>query len=252
MGSRTESWLAPGRAASLLLAAALGCALLLAAACGDDGDTSPNGNGQPDPAALLQSAADRLQALNSFHFVFDHENGASPIVEGLKMQRAEGDVVKPDRLQADIDAVVPQLGNARVAVSVVAVGSQAKITNPFNRRQWIDLPGENPLAELFDPRGGTSAVLQAVRDPRIVGEETIGGVAVWRVEGDVDGGQLRNFTSVAEAGHTVKGTAWIGKDDPLVYRIRLEGPVGPRDDQGIVRRIELSRFDQAVTIELPG
>jgi hypothetical protein len=135
---------------------------------------------------------------------------------------------------------------------VVNVGDKAVISNPFNPRQWVPLPGQNRLADIFDPGAGTTAALRAATNLRLAGEESIGGTKVWRVEGDVDAGALSAVAgSVAEPGYMVKGTAWIGQEKPLVYRIRLEGPLGSKDPQGIVRKIDLSKFDETVNIELP-
>ena len=145
-----------------------------------------------------------------------------------------------------------QLGNANVNVKVVNVGDQTVITNPFTPSQWLPLPGSNRLSDIFDPGAGTTAALRSVKNPKIAGEETINGVKVWRVEGDVDATALSAVASgIAEPGYTVKGTAWVGQDRPLVHRVRLDGPLGAKDPPNIVRRIDLSKFDEPVTIELP-
>ncbi len=227
-------------------------ALLVAVGCfGKDDDSGGEDQRQPDPRELIQRAGQELDSIQSFHFVFAHEKGASPIVLGLELKRAEGDIVKPDRLKADVEAVATQLGNTNVNVKVVAVGDEAQITNPFNTRQWISLPGTNPLRDTFDPAAGTRAILNSVKNPRIVGEDSIDGKAVWKVEGELDGGDLKGVTAIGEKGYVVKGFAWIGKERALLYRVRLEGPVGPEDRKEIVRTLELSKFDERVTIELP-
>ena len=239
-----------------LLGVLLAMLALATIVCGDDkdsgsakGDTAPP---QPDPAVLAQQAADTIEALKSFHFLLEHENGGSPIMLNLSMTRAEGDIVKPDRLRADVDARATQLGNANVKVKVVNVGDQTVITNPFMPSQWLPLPGSNRLSDIFDPGAGTTAALRSVRNPKIAGQETINGVKVWRVEGDVDAAALSAVASgIAEPGYTVKGTAWVGQDRPLVYRVRLDGPLGAKDPPNIVRTIDLSKFDEPVTIELP-
>ena len=230
---------------------------LLAAACKDDKPKDAGGPSaaatvqRPDPATLVKQAADGVEQLKSFHFVLDHENGGSPIALNLTMNRAEGDIVKPDKLRADVNAVAPQFGNANVRVKVVSIGDRAQITNPFNPQQWVPLPGESRLSDIFDPAAGTTAALRAVRNPRITGEETVNGVKVWKVEGDVDAASLQAIAPVAESGYTVKGIAWIGQQKPLVHRIRLEGPLGSRDVPNIVRKLDLSQFDEPMTIEAP-
>lgn len=241
------------------LAALLALSAGVFVACGDDkpkdeaaSSTAAATPSRPDPAALARQAADQIEALKSFHFLLQHENGGTPIVLNLEMTRAEGDIVKPDRLRADVEAIARQLGNANVKVKVVNVGDRAVISNPFNVRQWVPLPGENRLADIFDPGAGTTAALRAAKDLTITGEETLNGVKVWRVEGNVEATALSAVAStIAEPGYTAKGTAWIGQAKPLVHRIRLEGPLGSQDPPNIVRIIDLSKFDENVTIELP-
>lgn len=248
------------RHGGIVLVALLAVLAVAAAGCSDKKDDKDAGSAQattaaprqPDPVVLSRQAADAIEALKSFHFLLEHENGGTPIVLNLSMTRAEGDISKPDRLRADVEARATQLGNANVKVKVVNVGDKAVITNPFTPTQWLPLPGENRLADIFDPGAGTTAALRAVKNPKITGEETINGVKVWRVEGDVDATALSAVAStIAEPGYTVKGTAWVGQDKPLVHRIRLDGPLGSKDPKDIVRKIDLSKFDEPLTIELP-
>lgn len=245
-----------GRAMVAVLFASL---LLVGVACGKD-DTADESSSSaatstpapPDPAVLAKDAAGWIEAAQSFHFLVQHENGGTPIVLNLLMTRAEGDIVKPDRMRADVEAKATQLGNANVKVKVVNVGDVAKVTNPFNSRDWVTLPGQNRLADIFDPGAGTTAALREAKDLKITGEETLNGVKVWRVEGLVDAAALSGVAStIAEPGYTAKGIAWIGQAKPLVYRVRLEGPLGSKDPPNIVRIIDLSKFDENVSIELP-
>jgi hypothetical protein len=229
---------------------------LVMAACGDDKKSSDAGGvaptpQQPDPTVLARQAADAVEALSSFHFLLEHENGGTPIVLNLNMTRAEGDIVKPDRLRADVDAVATQLGNANVKVRVVNVGDKGVISNPFNTRQYLPLPANVQLKDIVDPGAGVTKAMRAAQNLRITGEETVNGIPAWRLEGEIDAGELRDFASVAEPGYTVKGIALVGKEKPLVHRVRLEGPLGPNDAPNIVRKVELSKFDEKIDIQLP-
>ena len=243
---RATAGVVPRLVIVLLLAAAL-------VACGDDkpkgAGTSEDGSpARPDPATLLRQAADRMERANSFHFVLDHEKGATPIVFGLLMSRAEGDVVRPDRLRADVDAA---MGGVNLKMKVISIGDVSKITNPFNPAAWQDLPSGTRIGDIFDPAAGTTAALRNVQNPQITGEDTVAGKKVWRVEGNVDAAALSALASLAESGYTTRGAAWIGQDSPEVYRIRLDGPLGSKDTPGVIRRLELSRFDEKITIDPP-
>ena len=237
------------------LAAGVALLALLASACGDDKDKkdggAATGGRQPDPAVLATQAADAVEALKSFHFLLEHENGGSPIVLNLLMTRAEGDISKPDRLRADVEARATQLGNANVKVKVFNVVNQGVISNPFTPQQYLPLPANIRLADIVDPGAGAVAAMRSVKNPRITGEETIGGTKVWRLEGEIDAAALAEVASIAEPGYVVKGITWVGQNKPLVHRVRLEGPLGSKDPPNIVRKIELSKFDENVNIELP-
>ncbi len=236
----------------MLLTLAVSAVLLAGTACGGDDDkkgaVSPTPTptpSRPDPKQLLNDAADRLEKTNSFHWLLEHERGYTPIVLNLQMTRAEGDVVRPDRLRADVDA---QLRGVKANVKLLSIGNSAKISNPFVPSQWQDLPTGTKLSDVFDPAAGTTAAVRSVKDPQITGEETIGGKKVWKVEGTLDAASLSALATIAEAGYTVKGTAWIGQDQPDIHRIRLEGPLGKQDAPDVVRVLTLTRFNENIQI----
>lgn len=230
----------------------LGLLLLVAlAACGKDnqgGGKATATVSRPDAAQLLQEAATRTESLPSFRFLLEHEKGASPIVLGLTMSRAEGDVAKPEQLRADVDA---SFGGVNLKLKLVSIGPSARITNPFNPNQWQDLPTGTKVSDVFDPGAGTTAALRGMKDPKITGEETIGGVKTWKIEGTVDAASLSALATLAEPGYTAGATVWVGQETPNVHRIRLDGPLGSRDANPVVRVITLSRFGESITITPP-
>jgi len=124
------------------------------------------------------------------------------------------------------------------------------MTNPFNR-QWQPLPSGNSLKDIFDPTQGIKSVAEALQNPEVTAEEQVGGVATYRVEGTVDSAILEAAAPIAEPGLTVNVKVWIGKDDSLIRRVRLEGPIAPDEPQDIVRTLDVSKFDESVTIEPP-
>ncbi len=189
----------------------------------------------------------RVDALKTFHFRLEHENGTSPIPLGLDLETAEGDVVVPDRMSAEIEA---KANGAVVQVKVIGVGDKGWITNPFSRK-WQALPEGTNIKDVFDPAAGVKAVVGALTNAKVVKEEKVAGVSTYLVEGEVDSGVLEAAAPVAEPGLTVAVKAWVGVDDSLPRRIRLEGPFAPGEPDNIVRKLDLSRFDEPLTIEPP-
>jgi hypothetical protein len=225
--------------------------LIAAGACGGSDNkatataTTAATAARPDPRQLLNDSATTLEQAKSFHFVLEHERGSTPIVFSLQMNRAEGDVVRPDKLQADIDATA--LGQ-KVKIKLVSVGDKAKISNPINPKSFQDLPSGTRVSDVFDPAAGASAALRNAQNPQITGEDTIDGKKVWVITGDVDAGSLTALTALAEKGNTVHGTAWIGQDTKEAYRIRLDGPLGKDDTKDVVRVLTISKYNQNIDI----
>jgi hypothetical protein len=224
------------------LASLLLLALTLAVACGDDG--AANGDESLDPAALLLAAADRTEAVRSFHFVLEHENGSTEIARGIRMTSAEGDVIGSDRLRAEIEA---SAGPLNLKVSIVILEDEAWITNPLtNRWEREDLS----IEELFDPASGVTALMRGVSAPRLAGTEDIDGTPSYRVEATVDSGVVQMF-GPAPAGRTLEAAVWIGVDDSLVRRIEVRGALRAGEPDDLVRRVTLSRFDEEFEIVAP-
>ena len=53
---------------------------------------------------VLQAATEKAANVTSFHFVLTHENGTTPLPLNLALVSAEGDVVVPASMHADVDA----------------------------------------------------------------------------------------------------------------------------------------------------
>ncbi len=217
-------------------------ALAAIAACDDSPDVDID---DVDPAALMMTSAERMEAVESFHFVLTHEGGTAEIVRGLMMQSAEGDVAGPERMQMEVQA---RAGPLNVEVGIVVLPEASYITNPITgrwERETISLEG------IFHPSEGAPALMRSVTAPRVVDAERLEGVDVYVVEADVDSGDLTFFAPAAEPGRTLTARAWIGVDDPLLYRAEIEGAVAPGEPEGLLRRLSLSRFDEDIEIVAP-
>jgi hypothetical protein len=220
--------------------------VLLAVACGGGG----GGNGGAElPAAedVLARLVARVDELRTFHFRLEHENGTSPIPLGLELETAEGDVIVPDRMSAEIRA---KANGAGARLNVIGVGDEGWITNPFSR-EWQPLPEGTNIRDVFDPAAGIKAIVGALTNVAVVKEEKIDGVSTFLIEGEVDSGVLEAAAPIAEPGLTVLVKTWVGSEDSLPRRIRLEGPFAPGEPDNIVRKLELSNFDEPLTIEPP-
>jgi len=199
------------------------------------------------PQELLDTAKATLNADRAFHFVLTHENGTTPIAEGINMRQAEGDIVKPDRFKATVQGTI--LAGQTVNVKVINVGDKVWL-NIFGNT-WTPLPNGVGAAQILDPSNGVLKAVSGAKNPRIVTQETINGVATTEVAGTIDAGDLTALDQQAQAGKMVQGKIWIGNADHQVYRIRLEGPLNDQEPANIARQIDLSNFNETVDIQPP-
>ncbi|HXH21131.1 MAG TPA: LppX_LprAFG lipoprotein [Dehalococcoidia bacterium] len=223
-----------------VIAAAV-AATALAAACGGDGGDASGVSAQE----VLSRAAQRFASVKTFHFRLEHENGATQIVFGLGIDTAEGDFVLPDRMSAEARG---KLGPATVSVRLVAIGDRTWVTNPFSR-QFERAPGS--VLDIIDPAALVAAVARSLRDAKVEGSDSVDGVRAYRVKGSMRTDDLAEGLSFGEPGRTVEVEVWVGRDDSLIRRARLKGPMAAGEADNIVRQLSLSRYDAPVTIEEP-
>jgi len=234
----------------VLLVAALA---LAAGACGggdddDDGAVTPTATPTVeaiDPAELLERAAARMETVEAFRFELDHENGTSEIVRGIEMERAEGAVAGPERLEVEIEGRFLSLN---VKLGVIILPDESFLRSPITGN-W-DREDVN-IDSFFDPANGVTALMRSVEGAVVEGTDRIDGVDVVVLEASIDSGELTLFGDSTIPGRSVTAKLWIGSEDPLVYRIELTGPVLAGDDDEIKRRIELFDFDGEIVIEAP-
>lgn len=236
-------------------APALACLLaLLIAGCGSKKKNN-NGNtaivsASPTPTLsaqdLLSAAQKSLTSDSAFHFSLTHENGSTPIVNGINMRTAEGDIVKPDKLSATVGGTIT--GGQSLSVKVIGIGQNLWINLVGSK--YTELPGGSAAA-ILDPTTGVTKAIAGAKNPHIAGQATINGVQTTEVDGTVDAGDLTALDGQAQAGKQVNGRIWIGNADHQVYRLRLEGPLNDQEPANIARQIDLSKFNEAVDIQPP-
>jgi len=230
------------RLATLLLAPLLALALV---ACGGGSESKPSSSA-PAAADLLQKSGAAPRAAKSFHFNFTQENGTMPMPLSFRLVSAEGDYAAPDRIKAGVKA---KAGSANVSVDVIGVGDRTWITNPFTRK-WQSLP-DTTVADIADPSAVVGALLNGLKDPKVVGEQDIDGVKTYRVSGTIDSSALRTAFSSVEPGYTNNIDLWLGANDSLPRRARIAGQLYKDDAPNVARQVDLTKFGTAIDIKAP-
>jgi hypothetical protein len=205
---------------------------------------TPDGSETADD--VLAKAVDAVAGITSFHFKLTHENGSTPLPLTLQLESAEGDVIVPGSMKADVDA---KAAGINVSVQVIGIDDETWITNPFTRN-WQNLPGTN-IRDFADPAALVAGLLPSIKADGLTNGGTVDGVRTQLVTGTIDSGALSDALGIAQPGRSVSVDAWIGIDDYLPRRVRLTGPLSDDDDQDVVREVEISRYDQPVEIMPP-
>src|SRR5262245_2963871 len=155
---------------------------------------------------LLKTSAEKFAAVKTFHFALDHENGSTALPLGLRLIEADGDIVMPDRLAADVKA---KLASTNVSVKVIGIDNESWMTNPFSR-DWQRLPSGFSIWEATDPAAFVNTVARSIKDPKVVGTESVGGVNCQKISGKLDSAALRTAFRSAAPGTTLDVDVWVG------------------------------------------
>ena len=209
--------------------------------------STPRATPTPSPQNLMDAAIRNTDALKTFHFTLTHENGTTPIAQGISMKKADGDFQRPDRLRATVSGTVQQ--GFAVDAKVISVGDSVWIAVVGNK--YLPLQNGVGASTILDPNNGVLKALRGVKNPTYAGTDKINGADMTIVSGTIDAGDLVAIDSEAQAGKPVNGKVWIGKSDQRVYRIRMEGPLNDGEPANIARQIDLSQFDASLDIQPP-
>ncbi len=196
---------------------------------------------------IIDKSSEKMQGINSFHFVLDQVGGGTPIAMGVEMNKAVGDVARPDRLKTTISGTVAGMF---LEVHIISVGEVTYMTNLLTG-QWELLPTEFRALSVFDPNTGIAAIMRGIVDLTKLNDEEVDGVLGYRLRGSIDSGDLGPITGSSVEGVAIDTEVWIGKEDFFVRLIKLEGKITEAEVPGIVRTLKLSNFNEEVSIELP-
>jgi hypothetical protein len=212
-----------------------------------------SGCGQVSPPSpmtapeVIDRCMKSMEAAESFHFELEHDGGGTPIAMGLVMDKAEGDIARPDRLKAKISVTMMGLF---MEVEVITVGSVVYITNPLTM-EWELLPTEFSAVSFFDPDSGVTAILEGMTSLVKLKDEKAEGLLCYHIAGKTASQYLNSIALSSVEGVMIDTEVWVDTEDFLLRRIRLEGRITEGEESGIVRTISLSDFDQSLEIELP-
>ncbi len=234
----------------------LSFAILAVASIG--GGTAALAQEEGDAPAILERSAETMLDLESFHFTISTPVGKTLLVDGVQLNRVEGDVVRPMSFKATFSV---DLGIASLDLQAIGIDTTLWVANPLEGGAFTQLTGGAdqpvpPLA-LLNPDQLIMQAVNLIPEPVVAGSEEIDGVETTVISGTFDPSDITIAgTPVAESftGDIEPLTVllWIDEENRVV-RADFAGALLPSEQGGgrIVRRVDLSGFDQPVTIEPP-
>ena len=233
------------RAAAALLAIA---AALLAVSC----ESEPTPTPKPTITAedVRDSAANALHGLSSVHFRVTHEEGGTDIGFSSTLTEAEGDGLFPDKASFLATATSALFGNAAIELDIVQDGETTHLRDRISMA-WQTLPPGTLAINFTNINGSIADALASLGELGLTDGGSIDSVPVHKLTGVTDSASMRGLVPGAPEGETLHLEAWVGRDDHLVRKVRLTGVLLKDDPPDITRVLELSRFDEPVSIEPP-
>ena len=234
-----------GGATAAILAVA---AVLFAVAC--QSEPTPT----PTPAITAEEvrdrAADSLRNLSTVHFRVTHEEGGPDIGFSSTLTEAEGDGVFPDKAEFVAKATSALFGNAALELDIVQYGEITHLRDRISM-VWQALPAGTLAIDFTNINGSIADALASLGGLDLTDGGSVDGAPVHKLTGTTPSTSMRGLVPGAPEGETLRMEVWVGRDDYLVRKVRLTGRLVEADTPDIVRVLELSRFDEPVTIEPP-
>src|SRR5205823_8551573 len=126
----------------------------------------------------------------------------------LPIVSAEGDIVVPDKLKANANALL--LGNI-VQVQIIAIGNQQYI---LLFGAWHATTGLLDPRTLSDPQKGVASILGHIQNPTTPTDSRVGGRPCWKINGKLDPVYLEGITGGgAPTASSDDNSSCIGKTD---------------------------------------
>ena len=227
-------------------------ALLVMASCGasSPGTLTPTLKPTPTPSPfqVMARSSAKMVNLTSASFSLTDEGATSARFFGLKFQSMNGQVGIPDSFKVSVEAT-SLLGF--ININIVAVGQTVFMSDIIDENKWNPIPIE-ALPFNFANLGRTlSDIIPSIENPTFNGIERVGGEASWRIRGTVPSESLGTLLLGVDPGHQVDLEVWIGQEQELLRKIRIEGQIYSGDGSDVVRVLKISDFDKPVDIVLP-
>jgi hypothetical protein len=223
--------------------AAMGlAACLVAAACDLPGAS------RPDPKTLLRQAAEALSNLKTV--TADVKFGPGVTFDNFGLASATSRV----RMPADSDTSLKvKQQDFLIDVRIVSLAGKIYMKLPFG--QFAELTPEQAatlpdITRLLDPSRGLPSILPEGVSPTLEASETVGGHDSHRLATTYTARQIGSVLGAVKPAGDIKAVLWVGKDDHLIRKLKLAGPLIEAGKSTTVD-VTLRNFNAPVEISKP-
>ena len=183
-----------------------------------------------------------MSDLQSFKFYLYHRNGDGSPLDGLILTEATGLIEKPGNISVEANLL---LGNLLVKSGIIYIGDNSFILNPLTKT-WENLDSEIGLLNFFSPETGIQSIIASFSNPVLEMENdeslTITGIVPAKSLSSIVGDTTSNNVTVEIT---------ILKKTHLMIKAKISGRLTKLDSEGLVRLIEISKFNQTFNIAAP-
>ena len=217
--------------------------------CGNEPEPTPTPETET-PEAILEAASTRLADTESVHFTLN-VSGDTFIDSGktIRLLGAEGDLVRPDRVQTTFQAEV--VGRA-VSLQLITIGEQSWTTNILTG-EWGPAPLEFSYQPdiLFSTQDGSGPVMGRVEGVTREADDQVGGRDAYHLKAEVDESIVGPLTYYTIKGSPVTAELWIDRETDDLLRAQLAEPQREDGSEPAVWTLDLSHHGKPVEIEPP-
>ena len=224
----------------------LGAASLLQAACSAEPTPTP----ALDAATVRDRAAEALRTLSTVHFLVRHQDDGGTDMGFAKLTEAEGDGLFPDRASFAAKTISEQFGGLALDFDLIQVGPTTYLRDRISLQWQILPPGTLPI-DFSRINDSIADGLASTSGLSLVDGETIGGAKTYLLTGRTASASMRGFVPNAPDGEMIDLEVWAGRDDFIPRRVKMSGVLLNGDPAGMVRFLDLSAFNEPVTVEPP-
>lgn len=203
---------------------------------------------KPTAQQVLTAIQKNFRSISSFHIVMQVQNLGTTSSDHIQILSANGDVVMPDKIEAQANVI---LSGQKVAVKLISVGDVQYVTDPITGQYRI-IKGMLDPRTLTNPDTGIISLATKIQHASSPTDDTVNGVPCWRVTGQLDAKLLAFLTGGGvPSGTMVQTSVCAGKADSLPYEVKVTGQATLGDTAQTSRSFEISNYNEKISITAP-